>query len=143
MLQSKYQRVGALAGLLLFLGSWLTAYYNHWVWALLTAVFVIASFWLALDGDTSEELSSRVIKGFTVGLISAVVGRILGLLSMAWAFDSWTGTTSAKYDTMSDLFRVILNGRFWVSLVAIFAVGLVGEFVAYAIPYFSAEREEE
>ena len=143
MLQSKYQRVGALAGLLLFFGSWLTAYYNHWIWALLTVFFVVAAFWLALDGDTEEDLSSRVTRGFMTGAIAAVIARILGLLTMAWAFDSWTGTTGSKYTALTDLFRVLFNGRFWISLVAIFAIGLVGAFIAYAIPYFTAEQEEE
>jgi hypothetical protein len=143
MLQSKYQRVGALAGLLMFFGAWLTGYYNHWVWALLTVVAVLAAFWLALDGDSGEELNARVIKGFSVGVVTAVIGRILGMLTMAWAFDSWSSPVTVKYSKISDLFRILFNGRFWPSVIAILGVGVVGAFVAYALPYFTVDREEE
>lgn len=143
MLQSKYQRVGALAGLLMFFGSWLTGYYNHWAWALLTVIAVLVAFWLALDSESNEELGTRVMRGFTVGAIAAVVARILGMLTMAWAFDSWSSPATAKYTSLSDVFRIMFNGRFWPSVLAIIGVGAVGAFVAYAIPYFTVDREEE
>lgn len=143
MLQSKYQRVGALAGLLMFFGAWLTGYYNHWVWALITVTGVLVAFWLALDGESNEELSTRVVRGFTVGVVTGLVTRILGMLTMAWAYDSWSSSTSLKYNSLSDLFRVMFNGRFWPSILAILGVGVVGAFIAYAMPYFSVDREEE
>ena len=143
MLQSKYQRVGALAGLLMFFGAWLTGYYNHWAWALVTVITVLAAFWLALDDESSEELGTRVMRGFSVGVVTAVIARLLGMLTMAWSFDSWSSPTTAKYDSLSDIFRVTFNGKFWPSVLAILGVGLVGAFVAYAMPYFTVDREEE
>lgn len=143
MLQSNYQRVGALAGLLLFLGAWLSVFYNHWGWAAATVVAVLAAFWVALESETSEDLSQRAWKGFVVGALAGVVARILGMISMVWAFDSWSTPVTQKYDSISDLFRVLLNGDLTASLVAIIGLGLVGAFMAYAMPYFTADSEEE
>jgi NADH:ubiquinone oxidoreductase subunit 6 (subunit J) len=143
MLQSKYQRVGVLAGLLMFFGAWLTGYYNHWVWALITVVGVLVAFWLALDGESNEELGTRVARGFSVGIVTGLIARILGMLTMAWTYDSWSSPVTMKYSTLSDVFRVMFNGRFWPSIVAILGVGAVGAFIAYAMPYFSVDREEE
>ena len=143
MLQSKYQRVGALAGLLMFFGAWLTGYYNQWVWPLLTVIAVLTAFWLALDGDSNEELGTRVMRGFSIGIVTGLIARILGMLTMAWTFDSWSSPTTAGYSSLSDVFRVMFNGRFWPSVVAIIGVGVVGAFIAYAIPYFTVDREEE
>lgn len=143
MLTSKYQRVGALAGLLMFFGSWLTGYYNNWVWAAVTVAAVLTAFWFALGEDSDEELNTRVIRGFVTGLVAGVVARIGGLLTMVWAFDSWSSAVTQKYDSFSDLFRIFFNGDLWLSLLAIIGVGVVGAFIAYAMPYFTAEKEEE
>lgn len=143
MLQSKYQRVGALAGLLMFFGAWLSAFYNHWAWALVTIAVVLVAFWFALENESSEEMGPRTIRGFVVGALAAVVARILGMVTMAWAFDSWTSSVTQKYESISDLFRIVLNGTFVTSLVMILGVGLVGAFIAYSMPYFTTDREEE
>jgi hypothetical protein len=143
MLQSKYQRVGALAGLLMFFGAWLTGYYNHWVWATATVLLVLGSIWFALDEDAGEELNTRVMRGFAIGAMIAVIARALGLLTMAWAFDSWMSPTVTKYGGTSDVFRIMFNGRFLASILLIIVMGLVGAFIAYAIPYFTVDREEE
>ena len=143
MLQSNYQRVGALAGLLLFLGAWLSVFYDHWAWTAATIIAVLAAFWLALENETSEDLGDRAKKGMLIGVIAASVARILGLISMVWAFDSWSAPATRNYDSISDLFRIILNGDLTSSLLAILGVGLVGAFMAYAMPYFTTDREEE
>ena len=143
MLQSKYQRVGVLAGLLMFFGSWLSAFYNHWAWALVTVAVALAAFWIALENESTEDLGPRAIRGFVVGALAATVARILGMVTMAWAFDSWSTPVTEKYDSFSDLFRVLINGNLTESIVAIVGVGLVGTFIAYAMPYFTADREEE
>lgn len=143
MLNSKYQRVGALAGLLMFFGSWLTGYYNNWVWAALTLTTVAVAFWVALEEDVEEEVGTRAMRGFVVGAIAAVVARVLGLLTMVWAFDSWSSPVKQSYSSLSDAFRVLFNGSLLASIIFIIAVGAVGAFIAYAMPYFTAEREEE
>lgn len=143
MLNSKYQRVGALAGLLMFFGSWLTGYYNNWFWAAGTLAVVLVAFWVALEDDSEEELSTRTLRGFVSGLIAGTVARVAGLVTMAWAFDSWSSPVTVKYDSLSDAFRVFFNGDIWTSILAILGTGLVAAFVAYAMPYFTAEREEE
>lgn len=143
MLQSKYQRVGALAGLVMFFGGWLGAFYNHWAWLAVAVIAALLSFWFVLESDSSEELSVRVMRGFVVGAIAALVARVLGLLSMVWAFDSWSTPVTDKYDSVSDLFRVLMNGTLLQSIVAVIGIGAVAAFIAYAMPYFAAEREEE
>lgn len=143
MLQSKYQRVGALAGLVMFFGGWLGAYYNHWAWFAVTLAAVVLAFWFVMEDDSTEEVSKRSLNGLVLGLVTALVARVLGALSMVWAFDSWSTPVTEKYDSIYDLFRVMMNGSFLQSLVAVLGVGLLGAFVAYAIPYFAAEREEE
>lgn len=143
MLNSKYQRVGALAGLLMFFGSWLTGYYNNWVWAAVTVAAVLVAFWVALEAETDEELGTRTLRGFVTGIIAGVVARVAGLLTMTWAFDSWSSPVTAQYDSLSDLFRVFFNGDLWTSILAILGTGAVAAFIAYALPYFTAEREEE
>ena len=143
MLQSNYQRVGALAGLLMFFGSWLSAYYSHWGWAFATIVGVVVALWMALENESNDDLSQRAIKGFITGALAAAVARVFGLIAMVWAYDSWSSPATQKYDSLSDLFRVLLNGNLVASLVAIVGVGLAGAFIAYAMPYFTADREEE
>jgi len=127
----------------MFFGAWLSGFYNHWGWVLATVVAVLAAFWMALDNESSEDLGDRAKKGFIVGVVAAVVARILGLLAMVWAFDSWSTPVTEKYDSVSDLFRILLNGSFTASLIAIVGIGAVGAFIAYARTYFTADREEE
>ena len=143
MLNSKYQRVGALAGLLMIIGAWLTGYYNNWVVAAITVVVVGAAFWYALEDDTNEDLGTRTIRGFLVGLIAALVARILGMLTMAWTYDSWSSPVTSQYDSIADTFRVLFNGNLTTSLIGILSIAALGAFIAYALPYFTAEREEE
>ena len=143
MRTSTYQRVGALAGLLLFFGSWLTGFYNNWLWAALTIVAAVVALWFALDDQSEEDTNTRVIRGFVTGLIAGVVARVLGLLTMVWAFDSWTSSTNARYSVFADYLKVLLNGNFWLSIAVVLLTGIAGAFVAYALPYFVAEREEE
>jgi len=142
MLTSTYQRVGALAGVLLFAGSWLSSYYSHWIWPTLTLISAAVAVWLALDREVEEETSTRVIRGFVTGLIAAVVARLLGLLTMAWAFDNWTSNTTVDYTYVADFLKILFNGDFWTSVVVVLGVGVIGAFIGYAMPYFSADREE-
>ena len=85
MLSSTYQRVGALAGLLLVVGAWLSGYYQHWLWPVLTIGLVLVTYWVALGGLVDNETNTRVSRGFMVGVVSGVVARILGMLAMVWA----------------------------------------------------------
>ena len=143
MLNSKYQRVGALAGLLLFFGAWLTGYYDNWLLATITVILVSVALWVAVEDEANEELGRRATRGFIAGVIAAVVARVLGLLTMAWAFDSWSSPVKVSYDSLSDAFRVMFNGNLWATLIMVLGAGAVGAFIAYAMPYFTAEREEE
>jgi hypothetical protein len=143
MFESKYQRVGALAGLVMFLGGWLGAYYNHWAWPAITVVVVLLSFWYVVEDESAEDLSTRAMRGFLLGLGSAIVARVFGAIMMVWAFDSWSTPVTESYDSISDVFRILMNGSLAQSLIAILGIGAVGAFVAYAMPYFAAEREEE
>jgi hypothetical protein len=141
MLSSTYQRVGALAGLLLVVGAWLSGYYQHWLWPVLTIGLVLVTYWVALGGLVDNETNTRVSRGFMVGVVSGVVARILGMLAMVWAFDSWSTPVKESYDSLSDLFRVLFNGNVWASILAIAFLGVVGAFVAYTLPYFTAEED--
>ena len=97
----------------------------------------------SLDDQSEQETSTRVIRGLVTGLICGVVARGLGLLTMVWAFDSWTSSTSSSYSVISDYLRVMLNGNFWLSLAGIALAALAGAFIAYALPYFVTEKETE
>jgi hypothetical protein len=142
MLKSTNQRVGALAGFLLFVGAWLSAYYGQWLWAAGTAVIVAAALWLALDDQSEENTNDRVMKGLVSGLIMGVVARVLGALAMVWATGNWTSTATTTYSVFNDFLRVVLNGNVVSSIIMVALAGLAGAFVAYALPYFVAEREE-
>jgi hypothetical protein len=133
--------VGALAGLLLVVGAWLSGYYQHWLWPVLTIGLVLVTYWVALGGLVDNETNTRVSRGFMVGVVSGVVARILGMLAMVWAFDSWSTPVKESYDSLSDLFRVLFNGNVWASILAIAFLGVVGAFVAYTLPYFTAEED--
>jgi hypothetical protein len=142
MLKSTNQRVGALAGVLLFVGAWLSAFYGHWIWAAGTALVVVAALWIGLDDQVEEETTDRTMRGLVLGLIAGIVARVLGLLTMVWAFDNWTSQTSASYSVFNDFLRVVLNGGVVSTLAQIALTGLAGAFIAYALPYFVAERED-
>ena len=143
MLNSKNQRMGILAGLLLFFGAWLTGYYNNWIWSMVTLASILVAFWVAVEDDSDEELNTRALRGFIAGVIAGVVARVCGMLAMVWIYGSWVSPTTVKYDSLSDTFRIFFNGDLWVSILAIIGIGAVGAFIAYAIPYFTAEKEEE
>jgi hypothetical protein len=127
----------------MFFGAWLSAVYGHWIWVVLTILVVAVAMWFVLEDESAEELTPRTIKGFLMGLIVGVTARVLGALAMVWAFGSWSSSPTTSYDSFADMFRVILNGNVAQSLIAVVGVGLVGAFIAYALPYFAAEREEE
>jgi hypothetical protein len=142
MFESTNQRVGALAGFLLFVGSWLSAYYGQWFWAAGTALVVVAALWLALDDQSESDTNDRVIKGLVSGLIAGVVSRALGALAMVWATGNWLNDVSSSYSVFNDFLRVVLNGSVVNSLIMVALSGLAGAFIAYALPYFVAERED-
>jgi MFS family permease len=142
MRTKSYQRMGVLAGLLLFLGSWLTAYYDSWVWSGLTIVLLILGLWAALEADSDRVAESRLKHGVLAGIIAAIVARLMGLVTMVWAYDAWSSATAQAYDSLSDTYRVVFNGNLLATIVLIIGCGMLGAFIAYSMPYFLTREED-
>lgn len=131
---SRYQWVGLLAGFPLFSGSWLAAYYNNeWVGVLGVLAMGIA-LWVAVKVERRSSAVEHMKRGAVAGLLAGLFARAIGVI-VAMLSDDWDLTSRyANYSSINDMFRTVLNGGVFASLVLVVACCVLGLMVSWFEP---------
>lgn len=130
----RYQWAGLYAGLLLFSGAWLTAYYNNWLVSLLTMVVFGAALYAAVRVERRALIPQHIQYGVTAGLLAGLVARLLGFIATRWVLGSATVTPSRNYGLINDFFANLLNGKLGGTLFALVMCMVLGACVAFFEP---------
>lgn len=122
----RYQWVGLLAGVPLFSGAWLSAFYNTPWWGLLGVLFLLAGVSAANRVERRSTLTEHATRGFVAGILAGLVARLLGWVAVVLA----GGTEVVSSTSFQDTFRIILSGNWWPSIVLVLLCGVLGAAVA-------------
>ncbi len=126
----RYQWVGLLAGVPLFSGAWLSAFYNTPWWGVLGVLLMLGGLYMANHVERRSTLTEHATRGFLAGILAGAVARILG-----WLAAALTGGTNVVSSTVfQDTFRIVLAGNWWPTLVLILLSGVLGAAIASLEP---------
>lgn len=108
----RYQWVGLLAGVPLFSGAWLSAYYNTPWWGVAGLLLALVGVYISNLVERERDRQTHIIRGAVAGVLAAIVARALGYIAamLAGAGD-YVGFGAA-----TDLFRAVLAGD-WLATV--------------------------
>ncbi len=134
----RYQWAGLYAGLLLFSGAWLTAYYNNWMVSLLTMLAFGAVLYAAVRVERRSNIPDHIKYGATAGLLAGLVARLLGFFANRWVLGATTTAPTRSYGFVNDYFANLLNGGLVGTLSAIVMSVVLGACVAF----FEPERRQ-
>ena len=113
----RYQWVGLLAGVPLFSGAWLSAYYNTPWWGVLGLLITAAGIFISNLVERKAELNTHVMRGLIAGLLAMLVARALGYVAMMLS----GAEGFVKFASLGDMFRAVLAGdwlaTFWLLLL--------------------------
>lgn len=130
----RYQWVGLLAGLPLFSGAWLAAYYNNEWWGVLGLLVASSALWVAVKVERRSTATNHMIRGLRAGLLAGVSARAAGVLALALSDYSVAAEGLHKYGFPNDMFRSVLNGRVASTMVLIVVMGVVGVMASWFEP---------
>jgi len=142
------QRVGILTGVVLFIGSMMTAYFgnsNLWAWVtFVTFGFVV---WTYARSWSERSLFDTAWAAFLLGALSAFTARILGAIASRSMFDTWRPTPRSEYDIINgeviDTFKVVLNGDLNQTLGLVAILGLIAAFVGASSVWAYTQMKEK
>lgn len=126
----RYQWVGLLAGVPLFSGAWLSAFYNTPWWGVLGILLAMGGVYVANHVERRSDLSMHAQRGLVAGLLAGLVARLLGYIALA--VDGITRTVD--FNGFGDVFRVALAGNWLATLLFVVVCGIVGAGVASLEP---------
>ncbi|PID31102.1 hypothetical protein CSA80_03135 [Candidatus Saccharibacteria bacterium] len=124
----RYQWVGLLAGVPLFSGAWLSAFYNNAWWGVFGIVITVGGLSAITRFERRADNATQAKRGLAAGALAAVVARVLGAVAAGWAGVSETVSLGGLDDT----FRVVLAGDFWATALLVAVTALVGAAAATA-----------
>lgn len=122
----RYQWVGLLAGVPLFSGAWLSAFYHTPWWGVFGAVFTAWGLYVANQVERRADNATQAQRGLVAGILAGVVARFLGYVAVMMS--GMTATVAWK--DLRDFFRVVLAGDWLATLLLIVAIGVLGALVA-------------
>ena len=126
----RYQWVGLLAGVPLFSGAWLSAYYQTPWWGVLGLVLAVTGIYIGNKVEPRADIATYIKRGAIAGLLAAAVARILG-----WAATMLSGNTDVvQFSELRHFSRAVLSGDVWATLLVILIVAVAGAAVAALEP---------
>ena len=133
---SRYHWVGALSGVPLFSGAWLSAYYNN-VWpGIIGLVIAGVGIFVANRVERRSDVMTDMQRGAIAGVLAAVVARVLG-----WFASMFAGVSQGvSFDSFGDLWRVVLGGGWAATFVLLVAAAIVGAAIAALEPEAKGEK---
>lgn len=133
----RYQWVGLLAGVPLFSGAWLSAYYHTPWWGVLGLMLAIAGLYVGNKVERRDDLVTYLQRGAIAGALSAIVARLLG-----WIATAWSGNNDlVQFTELRHFSRVVLAGDWWATLLLVLIVATAGAGIAALEP--TAERKKK
>lgn len=140
-----YRRVGAVAGLVLFLGAWMAGYYSYKAIAAVVAILLIV--WLVYAWSRDRVQDTRLYaEAFVMGAFAVVVARAVGLVA-TWivqgkAYIAPTQSYAIPGNWL-DFFRIILNGSFGQLVLAMLVGGAATVLITYIGALLEATDEDD
>lgn len=116
----RYQWVGLLAGVPLFSGAWLSAFYQSPWWGVGGLVVAAWGLYVANQVERRADNQTQARRGVIAGLLAGGMARLLGHIAMLIAGVS----TFASWNQIGDMLRVILAGD-WLATILLFVVTAV------------------
>ncbi len=126
----RYQWVGLLAGVPLFSGAWLSAFYHSPWWGIAGAAVAAWGLYVANQVERRGDNVVQARRGIVAGLLAGAMARLLGYVAM-----SISGVTAlVGLQDIRDVFRIVLAGDWLASLSLIILVGGLGLLMAVLEP---------
>lgn len=122
----RYQWVGLLAGVPLFSGAWLSAFYQTPWWGVFGVIFAAWGLYVANQVERRADNQTQAKRGLVAGILAAVVARFLGYVAVMMS----GVTATVAWKDVRDVFRVVLAGDWLATLLLIVVVGALGALVA-------------
>lgn len=126
----RYQWVGLLAGVPLFSGAWLSAFYNSPWWGIAGLVISVWGLYVANQVERRVDNQAQAKRGIVAGLLAGAMARVLGYISALIAGVSGT----AAWNEVGDMFRSILAGDWMATILLLLVMGLFGTVMAVLEP---------
>ena len=126
----RYQWVGLLAGVPLFSGAWLSAFYNTPWWGVFGLIVTAWGLYVANQVERRTTNQKQAERGIVAGLLAALSARLLGYI--ATLITGMAGTVS--WNEIGDMFRVILAGNWPAVLMLAFVMAGIGLIMAVLEP---------
>lgn len=135
----RYQWVGLLAGVPLFSGAWLSAYYHTPWWGVLGLVVALGGVLVANQVETKSDVTTYLKRGAIAGALAAVVARFLG-----WAATMISGNGDfVQFTELRHFSRVVLSGDWWSTLLMIALVAALGAGIAALEPTAKPNKKKK
>ena len=126
----RYQWVGLLAGVPLFSGAWLSAFYNTPWWGVFGLIVTAWGLYVANQVERRTTNQKQAERGIVAGLLAALSARLLGYI--ATLITGMSGAVS--WNQVSDMFRVVLAGDWVAVLMFAFVMAGIGLIMAVLEP---------
>jgi hypothetical protein len=126
----RYQWVGLLAGVPLFSGAWLSAFYNTPWWGVFGLIVTAWGLYLANQVERRTTNQKQAERGIVAGLLAALSARLLGYI--ATLITGMAGTVS--WNEIGDMFRAVLAGNWLAVLMLAFVMAGIGLIMAVLEP---------
>lgn len=126
----RYQWVGLLAGVSLFSGVWLSAFYNTLWWGVFGLIVTAWGLYLANQVERRTTNQKQAERGIVAGLLAALSARLLGYI--ATLITGMAGTVS--WNEIGDMFRAVLAGNWLAVLMLAFVMAGIGLIMAVLEP---------
>ena len=126
----RYQWVGLLAGVPLFSGAWLSAFYHTLWWGVFGAIFAAWGLYVANQVERRSTNEVQAKRGVVAGLLAGVMARFLGYLAAVIG----GVTTTVAWQDVRDIFRIVLAGDWIATVSLIVVVAALGALMAVLEP---------
>lgn len=140
-----YRKVGAVAGLVLFLGAWMAGYYSYKAVAAAVAILLVA--WMVYAWSRDKVQDARLYaEAFVMGAFAVVVARALGFIATWIVHGKVYVPPSVSYaipGNWLDFFRILLNGTFGQLILAMLVGGAATVLITYVSALLEATDDEE
>ncbi|MFZ1812548.1 MAG: hypothetical protein WAU02_03465 [Candidatus Saccharimonadales bacterium] len=126
----RYQWVGLLAGVPLFSGAWLSAFYHSFWWGIGGLVVTAWGLYVANQVERRANNQVQAQRGIVAGLLAGVTARFLGYVAAALSGIDAT----VMWKSVKDAFRVVLAGDWLATVLLLVLVCGLGAFMAVLEP---------
>lgn len=126
----RYQWVGLLAGVPLFSGAWLSAFYHNAWWGIGGLVVTAWGLYVANHVERRATNTVQAKRGIVAGLLAGVTARLLGYIAAAIS----NVDTTMMWKTVKDAWRIVLAGDWLATIILLLLMCVLGVCMAVLEP---------